>query len=219
MSAGNNYREGPRAPCSSAALGTRPPLLLRRGPRAPCSSAVSGTQPQLSKAARANKAACSQLQNTTMDKNMCASLETFANSTAAALGQPSSISKLPLRSKSTLRKSLKESRRKSPPPFNIFVHLAPAPPAPPPGAPSLPEPASELLVPPPTAVPQPTRRLPPLAQHDLLHRLGTHVQRLISAILEKYFECVLQFLGEGESGLAAQRLVERLRRALARHTG
>ena len=182
MSAAENSREGPRAPCSSAALGTRPPLLLRRGSRAPGSSAVSGTPPLLSKAARTNKDACSQLHNSTLDKNMCASLETFANSIAAALGQPSSISKLSLRSKSSLRKNLKDSRRKSPPPVNIFVNLAPAPPAPPLSAPSPPEPAPKSPIPPPAAAPLPTRRRPPLGQDDLRHRLGTLAQQRTPAV-------------------------------------
>jgi hypothetical protein len=42
---------------------------------------------------------------------------------------------------------------------------------------------------------------------------------LIQAILKKYWECVLQFLKEGLERLAAKRLDERLRLALARHIG
>ncbi len=181
MSAEKNSRYGPRAPCSSAALGTQLPLLLRRGLRAPGSSAVTGTQPLLSKAARANKVACSQLHTPTIDKDMCASLETFAHSFVTALGQSSSISKLPLRSKSTLRKGPKDARHKSPPPVNIFVNFELAPPAPPLGAEPPPEPALEPLVPPPNVLPTPARRPPPLAQHDLRHRLGTPAQQQIRA--------------------------------------
>ncbi len=59
-----------------------------------------------------------------------------------------------------------------------------------------------------------------LLVRDHMHQIDLGVIiRLISAILKKYFECVLQFLDEGKAGLAAQRLEERLRRALARSTG
>ena len=44
-------------------------------------------------------------------------------------------------------------------------------------------------------------------------------KRLISAILKKYWECVLIYLNEGSEGLAAKRLEARLRRALERRTG
>jgi hypothetical protein len=55
---------------------------------------------------------------------------------------------------------------------------------------------------------------------DLMHQIDLGViVRLIMAILKKYWECVLQYLDEGKSGLAAKRLEERLRRALARRTG
>jgi hypothetical protein len=42
---------------------------------------------------------------------------------------------------------------------------------------------------------------------------------LIQAILKKYWECVLQFLKQELGGLAARRLEERLRLALALHIG
>jgi hypothetical protein len=39
------------------------------------------------------------------------------------------------------------------------------------------------------------------------------------AILRKYWECVLQFLGEGQEGLAAKKLEARFKKVLDRRTG
>jgi hypothetical protein len=59
-----------------------------------------------------------------------------------------------------------------------------------------------------------------MLMRDYMHQtdLGVII-RLIQAILNKYWECVLQFLKERLEGLAAKRLDERLRLALARHIG
>ena len=61
--------------------------------------------------------------------------------------------------------------------------------------------------------------------HALLMRDGMHqidlgvIIRLIMAILRKYWECVLQFLGEGQEGLAAKKLEARFKKVLDRRTG
>ena len=59
-----------------------------------------------------------------------------------------------------------------------------------------------------------------MLMRDHMHQIDLGIIiRLISAILKKYWEDVLIFLKEGLEGLAAKRLEERLRRALARRTG
>jgi hypothetical protein len=61
--------------------------------------------------------------------------------------------------------------------------------------------------------------------HALLMRDGMHqidlgvIIRLIMAILRKYWECVLQFLGEDKAGLAAKKLEARFKKVLDRRTG
>ncbi len=43
--------------------------------------------------------------------------------------------------------------------------------------------------------------------------------RVNGGILRKYWECVLQFLGEDKAGLAAKKLEARLKKVLDRRTG
>ncbi len=45
------------------------------------------------------------------------------------------------------------------------------------------------------------------------------IVRLITAILKKYWECVLQYLADGKEGLVAQKLEQRFRAVLERSTG
>jgi hypothetical protein len=55
---------------------------------------------------------------------------------------------------------------------------------------------------------------------DGMHQIDLGVIiRLIMAILRKYWECVLQFLGEDKEGLAAKKLEARFRKVLDRRTG
>jgi hypothetical protein len=55
---------------------------------------------------------------------------------------------------------------------------------------------------------------------DGMHQIDLGVIiRLIMAILRKYWECVLQFLGEGQEGLAAKKLEARFKKVLDRRTG
>jgi GTP cyclohydrolase III len=55
---------------------------------------------------------------------------------------------------------------------------------------------------------------------DGMHQIDLGVIiRLIMAILRKYWECVLQFLGEDNAGLAAKKLEARFKKVLDRRTG
>ncbi len=55
---------------------------------------------------------------------------------------------------------------------------------------------------------------------DGMHQIDLGVIiRLIMAILRKYWECVLQFLGDDKEGLAAKKLEARFRKVLDRRTG
>jgi hypothetical protein len=55
---------------------------------------------------------------------------------------------------------------------------------------------------------------------DGMHQIDLGVIiRLIMAILRKYWECVLQFLGEDKAGLAAKKLEARFKKVLDRRTG
>ena len=59
-----------------------------------------------------------------------------------------------------------------------------------------------------------------LLMKDPMHQMDLGViVRLIMAILRKYWECVLQFLKEGNEGLAAKKLQARLDMVLAHRTG
>jgi hypothetical protein len=59
-----------------------------------------------------------------------------------------------------------------------------------------------------------------LLMKDPMHQMDLGViVRLIMAILRKYWERVLQFLKEGNEGLAAKKLQARLNLLLARRTG
>ena len=59
-----------------------------------------------------------------------------------------------------------------------------------------------------------------LLMKDPMHQIDLGViVRLIMAILRNYWECVLQFLKEGNEGLAAKKLQARLNMVLARRTG